>query len=79
MQANRRAVEERPKYGETFAGTRNTELPAKLRAVLEDNRVSLHTCHSLGILSGTPQLSLGVSKHGCQLCTSVSFCEVHHL
>ena len=43
MQANRRAVDERPKYGETFAGTRNTELPAKLRAVLEDNRVSLHT------------------------------------
>lgn len=39
LRANRRAVDERPKYGETFAGTRQTELPAKLRAVLEDNRM----------------------------------------
>ena len=39
LQANRRALANSPKFGETFGKVQSTDLPPQFRAILEDNRV----------------------------------------
>ena len=39
LQANRRALANSPKFGETFGKIQSTDMPPQFRAILEDNRV----------------------------------------
>lgn len=41
LQANRRALANSPKFGETFGKIQSTDMPPQFRAIIEDNRVRL--------------------------------------
>ena len=46
VQTQRKEADKKPKAGESFSNARMTEMPAKLRAILEDNRVCSTPCTS---------------------------------
>ena len=69
LQANRRALANSPKFGETFGKIQSTDMPPQFRAILEDNRARL--CSGWLMLIAFFQLALhcpaDTAKLGYQL------------